>query len=174
MSKFLKGLLMVVVALLIFVGAAEARDSNFWVRIVDVTGAEITTGLVAYITTDGHVSPATVYSDGNRTALTNVVAGSDPGTDAVVKWWGSATEYGLYVSNGTYWDHFENLDVNDHRVVFVGKYMVPQSDTPKSPPGKMFIGTVALNKGLTYIAPVDTKDVNGESTGAWQAIHTTP
>ncbi len=173
MSKFFKIFVAVAFVLLLATIPVLARDNSFWVRIVDANGNEITTGLTAYITTDGTYIPATVYSDGNRAALTNTTTGADPGTDAVVKWWGEATEFGLYMKDANRWQWYPDISTTDHRVTFTGwssySGYVPQSTTPKSPPGTIFIGTVALNTGITYIATGALETVTGEAT-SWAEL----
>lgn len=150
MGKILKGLLVLAIVLFMGIGVAEAGDYNYWVRVVDQAGNEITSGLRVNVCTNDSLTASTVYSDSNRTALSNdsmlttlgpndaADGGFDPGSDAVAKWWGPSTSYSLYVTDGYYWDRFDDITVTDHLLVFVGKNLRKNDGTfDDTQPGRM-------------------------------------
>lgn len=158
MNKFLKGLLtLVIIALFIGVGTVEARDYAYWVRFVDLQGDEITADFKVCVMDNDTYTASTVYSDANRTALTNATlagtsgtnGGIDPGTDAVLKWWGPSTSYSLYITDGEFFDHVDDITVTDHRITFVGRTIRLDDGTfDETEPGRIVVIAGSLD---TYI-----------------------
>lgn len=111
MNKFLKFFVAVAFVLSLAIVPALARDNNFWVRIVDVEGNEITTGLTFTIYTAGSTTQATIYDDANRGSMSNAF---DPGTDGVAKWWMAASTCDILVTDGMTYMKKTTLTVTDH------------------------------------------------------------
>ncbi len=136
MNRFLKVFVAVAFMLSLLVLPAQARDNNYWVRIVDANGAEVTTGLTFTIYTAGTSTQATIYDDRNRGSMSNAF---DPGTDGVAKWWMVASTCDIEVTDGTTTTKLSTATMTDHLIVFVLDYIELEEGQIDLPIGSMYI-----------------------------------